>query len=76
MYSRLCESAVIGILAGGWASCTYWEGVSGIFMGVLAFGASMFWLTIRDEEKGTQEPTTKHASPYKGKARLAGTRRA
>ena len=65
--SRLIESAIIGILAGGWASCTYWEGASGIFLGVLGFLMSLFWLTIQREEEG-KEKRTRHvrsASPYK-----------
>lgn len=66
MKARVIESAIIGILSGGWASCTYWQGCSGIFMGVLGFLMSMFWLTVyREVER--QEPTKhrKHASPYK-----------
>lgn len=61
--SRLIESVIIGVLAGGWASCTYWKGASGVFMGVLAFLTAMFWLTIEreDEEKARKKP----ASPYK-----------
>lgn len=74
MYSRLCESVVIGILAGGWASCTYWTGISGIFMGVLAGLVALFWLTIQREEES--KPTKKAASPYKREARTAGTIRA
>ena len=74
MYSRLCESAVIGILAGGWASCTYWPGVSGAFLGVVAGLVAWMLLTIRHEEES--KSVKKTASPYKGKARLAGTRRA
>ena len=71
MFSRLIESAVIGILAGGWASCTYWQGAAGVFVGFLAFGCAMFWLTIRREEEA-KENRTRHvrsASPYKKCAR-------
>ena len=61
--SRLIESSVIGLLAGGWASCTYWQGASGAFLGLLAFLSAMFWLTIEreDEKKGRKKP----ASHYK-----------
>ena len=73
MYSRLCESAVIGILAGGWASCTYWPGVSGAFLGAVAGLVAWMLLTIRHEEES--RPAKKTASPYKKGTRLAGTRR-
>lgn len=64
--SRLTESAVIGLLAGGWASCTYWEGAAGIFMGILAFLTAMFFLTIeREDEERTGRNRRKPASPYK-----------
>ena len=74
MRSRLCESAVIGILAGGWASCTYWPGASGAFLGIVAGLVALFWLTIQREEES--KPTRKKASPYKREARTAGTIRA
>lgn len=74
MFSRLIESSVIGLFAGGWASCTYWEGAAGIFIGLVAFLASMFFLTIQREE---EEKARKHASPYRHKnARGAGNARA
>lgn len=73
MYSRLCESAVIGILAGGWASCTYWPGVSGAFLGAVAGLVAWMLLTICHEEES--KSTKKTASPYKKGTRLAGTRR-
>ena len=64
--SRLTESAIIGLLAGGWASCTYWEGAAGIFMGILAFLMAMFFLTIeREDEERTERTRRKSASPYK-----------
>ena len=64
--SRLTESAIIGLLAGGWASCTYWEGAAGIFLGILAFLTAMFFLTIeREDEERAQEFQRKPASPYK-----------
>ena len=62
--STLIESCVIGILAGGWASCTFWKGASGIFMGVLAFVLSSVALLIKEEEK-KEVKKKKHASPYK-----------
>jgi len=66
LFSRLIESAVIGVLAGGWASCTYWEGASGIFLGVLGFLMSLFWLTVyREAEKQEPPKHRKYASPYK-----------
>lgn len=66
LFSRLIESAIIGVLAGGWASCTYWEGSSGIFMGVLGFLMSLFWLTVYREVEDQESPKRrKHPSPYK-----------
>lgn len=66
LFSRLIESAIIGVLAGGWASCTYWEGASGIFFGVLGFLMSLFWLTVyREAEKQEPPKHRKYASPYK-----------
>lgn len=66
MKTRVIESAIIGILAGGWASCTYWEGASGIFLGVLGFLMSLFWLTVyREAEKQEPPKHRKYASPYK-----------
>ena len=68
LFSRLIESAIIGVLAGGWASCTYWEGSAGIFMGILGFLMSLFWLTIYHETEGQEPPKRrKHPSPYKHK---------
>lgn len=67
LFSRLIESTIIGVLAGGWASCTYWEGAAGVFLGILAFLFSMFCLTIQREEED-KEKRTRHvrsASPYK-----------
>ena len=69
--STLIESGVIGVLAGGWASCTYWTGLSGVFMGFLAFCLSSAALLIKEEEK-KEVKKKKHASPYKN-ARTAGT---
>ena len=66
LFSRLIESTIIGVLAGGWASCTYWEGASGIFLGVLGFLMSLFWLTVyREAEKQEPPKHRKYASPYK-----------
>lgn len=66
MKTRVIESAIIGILAGGWASCTYWEGASGIFLGVLGFLMSLFWLTVyREAEKQEPPKHRKYASTYK-----------
>ena len=70
--SRWIESGFIGLFAGGWASCTYWEGAAGIFIGVVAMLTAMFFLTIQREE---EQKNRKPASPYK-KARTAGTTRA
>ena len=61
MRSRLIESIIIGILAGGWASCTYWEGAAGVCMGGIAFALSMFFLTIEREEE--RKHTKKSARP-------------
>ena len=73
LYSRLIESGIIGLLAGGWASCTYWPGVSGAFLGAVAGLVAWMLLTIRHEEES--RPAKKTASPYKKGTRLAGTRR-
>ena len=47
----LLESTVIGILAGGWASATYWQGESGIWVGITAGLAAWFVLVVRQENK-------------------------
>lgn len=74
MVSRVIESSFIGLFAGGWASCTYWPGASGAFVGIVAFLTAMFFLTIQREEEAKNR---KPASPYKYKnARRAGNLRA
>lgn len=47
----LLESTVIGILAGGWASATYWQGESGVWVGITAGLAAWFVLVVRNESK-------------------------
>ena len=47
----LLESTVIGILAGGWASATYWPGESGVWVGITAGLAAWFVLVVRNESK-------------------------
>ena len=47
----LLESTVIGILAGGWASATYWQGESGVWVGITAGLAAWFVLVVRNENK-------------------------
>lgn len=47
----LLESTVIGILAGGWASTTYWQGESGVWVGITAGLAAWFVLVVRNESK-------------------------
>ena len=47
----LLESTVIGILAGGWASATYWQGESGVWVGITAGLAAWFALVVRNESK-------------------------
>ena len=47
----LLESTVIGILAGGWASSTYWQGESGVWVGITAGLAAWFVLVVRQENK-------------------------
>lgn len=47
----LLESTVIGILAGGWASATYWQGESGVWVGITAGLAAWFVLVVRQENK-------------------------
>jgi hypothetical protein len=64
--SRAIEAAVIGVLAGGWASRTFWPGVSGIFIGTVVFILALIYLTIqREEEQKQGKKPYKHASPYK-----------
>lgn len=66
MRSRVVEAVVIGVLAGGWASKTYWEGAAGIFLGTVAFALALIYLTIqREEEQKQGKKPYKHASPYK-----------
>ena len=47
----LAEAVVIGILAGGWASATYWQGESGVWVGITAGLAAWFVLVVRNESK-------------------------
>ena len=47
----LLESTVIGILAGGWASATYWQGESGVWVGITAGLVAWFILVVRQESK-------------------------
>lgn len=46
----LLESTVIGILAGGWASATYWPD-DGLLVGITAGLAAWFVLVVRNESK-------------------------
>lgn len=66
MRSRIVEAAVIGVLAWGWASQTYWPDISGIFIGTVVFILALIYLTIqREEEQKQGKKPYKHASPYK-----------
>ena len=47
----LAEAVVIGILAGGWASATYWQGESGVWVGITAGLAAWFVLVVRQENE-------------------------
>ena len=46
----LLESTVIGFLAGGWASATYWPD-DGLLVGITAGLAAWFVLVVRNESK-------------------------
>ena len=46
----LAEAVVIGILAGGWASSTYWPD-DGLLVGIAAGLAAWFVLVVRNESK-------------------------
>lgn len=67
MLSRLIESGIIGLFAGGWASCTYWQGGAGIFIGIVIGLTSLFFLTIQREQESTENRTrhVRSESPYK-----------
>lgn len=66
MKSRVVESIVIGTLAGGWASRTYWQGSAGVFIGIVVGLIAIFFLTIQREEE-SKTIKRKSASPYKRK---------
>lgn len=57
----LLESTVIGILAGGWASATYWQGESGVWVGITAGLAAWFVLVVRNESKRGKQRQKKSA---------------
>ena len=44
MKFTLVESALIGILAGGWACSSYWHGMSGVAVGITAGLMAAFFL--------------------------------
>ena len=47
----LAEAVIIGFFAGGWASATYWQGESGVWVGITAGLAAWFVLVVRQENK-------------------------
>lgn len=47
----IAESVIIGILAGGWASATYWPGEAGMLVGVGVGLAAWVWLAVRRENR-------------------------
>lgn len=62
----ILEAIAIGILAGGWASATYWPGVMGVAVGVVAGFTAWTVLVTREEEKKEKESGQRKRSPKKG----------
>ena len=47
----ILEAITIGVLAGGWASATYWPGVMGAVIGTVAGCTAWAALVVREENK-------------------------
>ena len=60
----LLESTVIGILAGGWASSTYWPD-DGLLVGIAAGLAAWFVLVVRNESKREKQRSGRKGLPGK-----------
>lgn len=63
MKSIVLEAAVIGFLAGGWASSTYWPGELGVIVGITVGTFAWAALLVQRED---QKEKQKKRNPKKG----------